>query len=201
MIEKLLEWMQGAGYWGIAALMALENLFPPIPSELILPLAGFLAAQGELGVGGVLTAATLGSVGGTLPWFYAAKRFGCRRLRDFAGRHGRWVTLSTDDIDHGLDTFRKHGRKMVVIGRLIPAIRSFISIPAGLAGMSLGRFLLYSTAGSLVWNIALVSAGYLLEDHYRDVARYLDPLAKIVLACIVLTYVWRLFAYRKSAQN
>lgn len=201
MIEQLIDWMQGAGYWGIAALMALENLFPPIPSELIMPLAGFLAAKGELNIVGVLAAATAGSIGGTLPWFYAAKWFGCERLRKFAARHGRWLTLSTDDIDHGLDVFREHGRKMVIFGRLIPAIRSFISIPAGLAGMSLGRFLLYSALGSLAWNVALMAAGYVLQDHYRQVARYVDPLAKIVLGIIVLTYLWRLVSYRKPSRH
>ena len=92
MFEQLIAWMQSAGYWGIAALMALENLFPPIPSELIMPLAGFIAAKGQLTIAGVLAAATVGSVGGTLPWFYAAKMLGCRRLRDFADKHGRWLT-------------------------------------------------------------------------------------------------------------
>lgn len=201
MIDQLIGWMQSAGYLGIALLMALENLFPPIPSELIMPLAGFIAAKGELQIAGVLAAATVGSVGGTLPYFYAARLYGCRRLRDFAGKHGRWLTLSTDDIDHGLDVFRQHGRKMVIVGRLIPAIRSFISIPAGLAEMSLGRFLLYSAIGSLVWNGALMAAGFILEDHYREVARYIDPLAKVILACIVLTYIWRVISYRKSTSS
>ncbi|MFC0134310.1 alkaline phosphatase [Massilia eurypsychrophila] len=201
MIEQLITWMQSAGYWGVAALMALENLFPPIPSELIMPLAGFIAAKGQLTVAGVLAAATVGSVGGTLPWFYTAKMLGCTRLCDFADKHGRWLTLSTHDIDRGLSVFRKHGRKMVIIGRLVPAIRSFISIPAGLAEMPLGRFLLYSTIGSLVWNMGLMGAGYVLEDHYHEVARYIDPIAKIVLAFILLTYIWRLIFFRKTPRS
>ena len=197
----MIEWLNGAGYWGVALLMALENIFPPIPSEIIMPMAGFLAARGELHPALVLLVATLGSVAGTLPWYYLGKVYGCKRLHEFAHHHGRWVTLQPEDIDKGLDGFRKHGPKIVIIGRLIPAIRTFISIPAGFVEMPLVKFLLYSAIGSLVWNTALGAAGYLLEGNWRTVSKYVDPVAKTVLAAIVLTYVYRVITFGKHQRS
>lgn len=196
MIEQLIEWLNSAGYWGVALLMALENIFPPIPSEIIMPLAGFIAARGDLHPAGVLAVATLGSVVGTLPWYYLGKAYGEERMYEFARNHGRWVTLQPEDLDKGMNGFRDHGPGIVIVGRLIPAIRTFISIPAGLVGMSLGRFVLYSAIGSLVWNTILGGAGYLLEDNYREVAKYVDPLAKVVLVTILLTYAYRVITFR-----
>jgi membrane protein DedA with SNARE-associated domain len=181
--------------------MALENNFPPIPSEIIMPMAGFLAARGELHPVLALAVATLGSVAGTLPWYVIGRTWGCKRLHAFARRHGRWVTLQPEDIDKGMDGFRKHGSKIVIGGRLIPAIRTFISIPAGLVDMSLPRFLMYSALGSLVWNTALGAAGYLLEGNWRTVAHYVDPVAKIVLATIVLTYAYRVATFGKRRRS
>lgn len=198
MIDRMIEWLNGAGYWGVALLMALENIFPPIPSEIIMPMAGFLAARGELHPALVLLVATAGSVGGTLPWYYLGKKFGCERLHEFARHHGRWVTLQPEDLDKGLKGFREHGSKMVIFGRLIPAIRTFISIPAGFVEMPLPKFLLYSAIGSLVWNTALGAAGYLLEGNWRTVAKYVDPVAKTVLAAIVLTYIYRVITFGKQ---
>lgn len=201
MVDRMIEWLSGAGYWGVALLMALENIFPPIPSEIIMPMAGFLAARGELHPALVLAVATLGSVGGTLPWYFLGKTYGCKRLHEFAKHHGRWVTLQPEDIDKGLDGFKKHGSKMVIFGRLIPAIRTFISIPAGFVDMPLPKFLLYSAIGSLVWNTALGTAGYLLEGNWRTVAKYVDPVAKGVLILIVLTYFYRVVTFRKHQQS
>lgn len=199
MIEQLIEWLNSAGYWGIGLLMALENIFPPIPSEIIMPLAGFIAARGDLHPAGVLAVATFGSVAGTLPWYYLGRKYGSERLYSFARDHGRWVTLQPEDLDKGMNGFRKHGSAIVIFGRLIPAIRTFISIPAGLINMPLTTFILFSAIGSLVWNTALGAAGYLLEDNYTLVAKYVDPVAKVVLVTIVLTYAYRVMTFRKNA--
>lgn len=198
MFEMITEMLQRGGYLGVFALMALENIFPPIPSELIMPFAGYVAARGELHVVGVLLAGTAGSVAGALPWYYAGRRFGKERLDQMAGRHARWLTITHGDIARAMDAFERHGRKVVLLGRLVPAIRTLISVPAGLARMHFGEFLLYSTIGSLIWTSLLTGAGYLLESQYARVAEYVDPVSTAVLAALVLWYLYRLVTFRTS---
>lgn len=200
MFEFITEFMQKSGYLGVFALMALENIFPPIPSELIMPFAGFVAARGDLNVIGVLVAGTAGSVAGALPWYYAGKVYGKERLEQFADRHARWMTVTHGDIEHAMEAFEKHGRKIVLLGRLIPAIRTLISVPAGLACMSMGQFLLYSTIGSLIWTSILTAAGYLLESQYERVADYVDPVSKAVLIGLLGWYLYRVATFKKRSK-
>lgn len=196
MFDFITEFMQNSGYFGVFALMALENIFPPIPSELIMPFAGFVAARGDLSVVGVLIAGTAGSVAGALPWYYAGKVYGKERLEKLADRHARWLTVTHGDIEHAMDAFEKHGRKVVLLGRLIPAIRTLISVPAGLAKMPLAQFLLYSTVGSLLWTGILTGAGYLLESQYERVADYVDPVSKAVLIGLLGWYLYRVATFK-----
>lgn len=196
MFEFIVDVLGSAGYLGVFFLMALENIFPPIPSELIMPFAGFVVARGDLGLVGVLLAGTAGSVLGTLPWYYAGKAFGHERLRRMAARWGQWLTVTPDELDKALATFDKHGVKAVLFGRLIPAIRTLISIPAGIARMRLLPFLAWSTIGSLVWCSILTGAGFVLEANYEAVATYVDPVSKVVLGLIIVTYIYRLVTFR-----
>ena len=196
MFEFITGFLEKSGYLGVFALMALENIFPPIPSEMIMPFAGFVVARGDLNLVGVLLAGTAGSVAGALPWYYAAKVYGCERLKKLAARRARWLTIDAADIDKALDAFRRHGRKTVLFGRLIPAVRTLISVPAGLAGMSLGRFLLYSSIGSLAWTGLLMAAGFLLEDRYTEVAKYVDPVSKTILGAMLAWYLYRVVTWR-----
>jgi membrane protein DedA with SNARE-associated domain len=182
------------GYPAIALLMLGENVFPPIPSELIMPLAGFVAAQGKLNAGLVVLAGTLGSVLGALPWYYAGRWLGEERMCAFAARHGRWLTLDDKDLGKAIRWFERHGRIAVLLGRLVPTVRTLISLPAGMARMPLVPFLVYSSIGSLLWTAALAAAGYALEANYRLVGDYLDRASKIIIGLIVLTYLWRLIA-------
>ena len=196
MFDFITEFMQNSGYFGVFALMALENIFPPIPSELIMPFAGFVAARGDLSVVGVLIAGTAGSVAGALPWYYAGKVYGKERLEKLADKHARWLTVTHGDIEHAMEAFEKHGRKVVLLGRLIPAIRTLISVPAGLAKMPLAQFLLFSTVGSLLWTGILTGAGYLLESQYERVADYVDPVSKAVLIGLVGWYLYRVATFK-----
>ncbi|EIK52424.1 alkaline phosphatase [Stutzerimonas stutzeri TS44] len=192
MFDSITGLISQGGYFGILALMLLENLFPPIPSEVIMPLAGFLAARGELNIVGVVIAGTLGSFLGALPWYYAGALLGEKRMRRLAQRYGRWLTISGDDVTEAGLWFRAHGRKAVFFGRLVPAIRTLISVPAGIARMPLRSFVFYTLAGSSIWTFLLALAGYLLHAEYERVAEYLDPGSKIVLGVIVLIYLYRL---------
>lgn len=201
MFQWIVDTVSQGGYGGIILLMFLENIFPPIPSELIMPMAGFAAARGDLNMVGVIAAGMAGSILGALPWYYAGQWVGSERLKRLAARYGRWMTVSPADIDTAERWFNRHCGKAVLIGRLIPAIRSLISVPAGIARMSLWRFLLFSAAGTAVWSALLAAAGYALESEYARVADYMDPVSMIVVAAIVLTYVYRLVTYRGGATD
>ncbi|UVW27208.1 DedA family protein [Massilia sp. H6] len=196
MFKFITEFLETSGYLGVFVLMALENIFPPIPSELIMPFAGFVVARGDLSLAGVLLAGTAGSIAGALPWYYGARIFGKERLKSFAGRHARWLTVTSDDVDGAIGVFNRHGRLAVLFGRLIPAIRTLISVPAGLARMPISQFLLYSTIGSLVWTAFLTAGGFLLESNYERIGVYIDPVSKIILGALLGWYLYRVVTYR-----
>jgi membrane protein DedA with SNARE-associated domain len=189
MVEWITNTMNSLGYLGIGLLMFLENIFPPIPSELIMPLAGFTVAQGKLNFGMVILAGVLGTVLGALPWYYAGKILGEQRLKSWADRYGRWLTISSKDIDRADRWFDKHADKAVFFCRLVPGIRTLISLPAGISGMHLVPFLLYSTLGTLLWVSLLTYAGYVLGDNYELVEKYLAPVSKIVLITLVIGFI------------
>lgn len=186
------------GYVGIFLLMLLESVFPPIPSELIIPFAGFAAANGQLHFAGVIAAATAGAVVGMVPWYLAGRLFGLERVRRLADRFGRWLTLNADEIDLAVGIFRRFGPAMVFAGRLLPIVRTLISVPGGLARMPAWLFFGASTLGALLWNTILVSAGYLLAEHYDLVEVALDPLTIVVLVAVVALYLYRLATWRPS---
>lgn len=192
----MFEWIVGlvetSGYTGIALLMLLENVFPPIPSEMIMPLGGFVAARGDLNAVVVVLAGTLGSLLGAIPWYAAGRWLGENRLKAVAARHGYWLTIDADDVGKAMRWFDRHGRRTVLFGRLIPAVRTLISAPAGVARMPLVPFLLYSGLGTLAWTAALTGAGFLLEAQYRMVSGYLDAASKIILGLIAVLYLFRL---------
>jgi membrane protein DedA with SNARE-associated domain/uncharacterized membrane protein YkvA (DUF1232 family) len=182
------------GYFGIILMMLAENVFPPIPSELIMPLAGFVAARGELDPVLVVLAGTLGSVLGALPWYYAGMWLGERRVCAFAARHGRWLTLGEQEIGQAMRWFERHGRIAVLVGRLVPTVRTLISLPAGMARMPLLPFLAYSSIGTLMWTAALTAAGFLLQSRYQQVGGSVDLVSKAIIGLIVVIYVWRVLA-------
>jgi membrane protein DedA with SNARE-associated domain len=186
----MLEWITNTiadfGYVGIALLMFAENIFPPIPSELIMPLAGFTASQGKLGLLGVLLAGLLGTLLGALPWYYAGRLLGTDKLQRYADRYGRFFGIHAADVAKADAWFDRHGRWVVLFGRLIPGVRTIISAPAGSCGMPLGEFLLYSAVGSLLWCVLLAGAGYGLGEHYQLVEHYIAPFSKIALASLAL---------------
>jgi membrane protein DedA with SNARE-associated domain len=192
MFETIVNVITASGYLGVFLLMFLENVFPPIPSELIMPFAGFAAARGDLNLMFVIAAGTAGSVAGGLPWYYAGRLMGKTRLSNLAERYGKWMTVSPEDIETASSWFAKHGRRAVFLGRLVPAVRTLISVPAGITGMPLKHLLLFSFSGSLIWTGALAIGGFLLESKYSDIARYLDAATKTIVAIIVVAYLYRL---------
>lgn len=178
--------LNSLGYPGIAFLMFLENVFPPIPSELIMPLAGFTATLGELSLLGVILAGTLGSLLGQLPLFYLGRFADEARLKRWADRYSKWLAVSGEDVAKADDWFDRHGSKAVFFCRLIPGVRSLISIPAGMSGMSLLPFLLYTALGTAIWSGLLAYLGSVLGQNYTVVERYLGPASYAVLGVLVL---------------
>ena len=190
MSELLLEWipnvMNQLGYFGIALLMFLENLFPPIPSELIMPLAGFTVAKGDMGFVPAVVAGVVGTVLGAYPWYYIGKFVSEERLEHLADKYGKWLGLGASDIHKANNWFNKHGAKAVFFCRLVPGVRTLISLPAGINDMALLPFTLYSTLGTTLWVGFLTAAGYKLGDHYDLVDEYLGPVSKIILISLVI---------------
>lgn len=188
--------MEQFGVFGIAFLMFLENIFPPIPSELIMPLAGYLATRDDISIYAVIAAGSVGSVLGIIPWYFLGRYLGEQKLKSLAARHGRWLTMSPDDIDEAKQRFRRHGRTSVLFGRLIPTVRTLISVPAGVVHMPFWQFLGYSAVGSVIWTSALALAGFALGQAYETVKDYVDPVATGVLIAIVIAYVYRVATFK-----
>lgn len=179
--------METLGGPGAALAIALENLFPPIPSEVILPLAGFTASQGDLSLVGVILWTILGSVVGALALYGLGAALGVRRLKAIAER---LPLVDAGDIDDTERWFDRHGTKAVFFGRMLPIFRSLISIPAGIERMPLPMFLGLTTAGSAIWNTVLVGAGYLLGENWHVVEQYTGILQWIVIAGLVGAVAW-----------
>jgi membrane protein DedA with SNARE-associated domain len=195
-IERVVE---ATGVFGIALLMFLENVFPPIPSELIMPLAGYTAAQGNANILLVIVAGALGSLAGAYVWYALGYWIGEEGLKRFADRHGRWLTLSSRDIDKADDWFDTYGHWAVLFGRLVPTVRTLISIPAGLSEMAWQRFFLYSAIGTAVWTTLLAVLGYTLGSRYEEIGAWIDPISIGMMVLIVAVYLWRVATFKKRA--
>ena len=179
------------GVIGVALMMFLENVFPPIPSELIMPMAGYLAAEGNMSLVGVLVAGTLGSIIGAVVWYELGRALGEERFLALVDRFGLWATISRQDAEYALHWFRTKGGWAVLLGRMVPAVRTLISVPAGLAAMPRLPFLVLTTIGSLIWIGFLTGAGYLLQAEYHRITVWLDPGTSIVVGIFIAIYVYR----------
>lgn len=196
MIAALAELIARGGYAGIILLTFLETIFPPLPSELFMPMAGYVASRGTLTLPGVIAAGTLGSLAGAWFWYAVGRAIGLDRARQLAARHGRWLTVQPQDIDRSHAWFDRHGGAVVLFGRMVPAIRSLISIPAGVAHMPLGRFLALTTLGTTIWTSVLMTAGFVLGADYGRVATWAEPFSSFVVAALIGIYVVRLVRFR-----
>ncbi|PZO43720.1 MAG: alkaline phosphatase [Pseudanabaena frigida] len=188
MQEWITNTMNSLGYLGIGLLMFLENLFPPIPSELIMPLAGYTATfpNTQIQVIPAIAAGVIGTILGAIPWYYAGLLLGQQRLQLLAGRYGKWIGISGEDIEKSVNWFQKHGAKAVLFGRLVPGIRTLISIPAGISKMPVVPFFLYSTIGTIGWVTLLTYAGYFLGKNYKLVEDYIDVITKVVVFGVLI---------------
>ncbi|MBM5693754.1 DedA family protein [Listeria seeligeri] len=181
--------MADFGYIGIFLLIMVENLFPPIPSEIILTFGGFMTTVSSLNVVMVIIVATLGSVVGAILLYKVASYFGKERLTKIVLKHGRILRLKASDIERAENFFLKYGSWAVFLCRMIPLIRSLISIPAGMTQMKMSRFLVLTTAGSLLWNTVLIGLGAFLGESWNEIVVFMDSFSTIIYGIIAVIVV------------
>lgn len=202
MLHWITHLVNSLSYWGVAILMAVENIILPIPSELIMPLAGFKTARDQMTLFGVIAAGTAGSVLGGLPLYYAGFALGEDRLRKWIQRYGKWMLVRAKDLDRASDRFSGNSFIDVTLGQLLPGIRGLISIPAGVARMNVGLFLLANLIGTLVWCTVLAVAGRLLGRNFTKIHEFLGPTGWVILGLLVaaLAY-WLIRRKMRSPQG
>ncbi|QMW22425.1 DedA family protein [Sandaracinobacteroides saxicola] len=186
------------GYVGIGLLMFVETVFPPIPSEVIMPLAGIYAAQSGHSLTGVIIAGAIGSMIGNIFWYLLAAWLGLTRFERFAIRFGRILTLDHEEIVRGQKLFERYGGAIVGVGRVLPTVRSLISIPAGLVAMDWRRFLFYSSLGTFVWTTGLAVAGYLLGKRFAEIDKVIGPLSTAIIVILFGIYLYRVITWKKT---
>jgi membrane protein DedA with SNARE-associated domain len=204
-LGDIVAWVQNViaalGYPGIAGLIALEGVFPLVPSELILPLAGSLAARGQLALPLLLLAAVLGSLASATLLYSIARWGGEPLIGRLLDRWGRWILMSRDDLDHTRAWFNRRGHIMVLFGRFTPGLRTLISVPAGLTRMPYPKFVLYTALGSGVWTGGLLGAGWLLGENWPRVQGWVAPIAPLIyltLLILVVVFFWRRWSARRG---
>ena len=201
MHEFIIEAIARGGYFGIALLMAIENVFPPIPSEVIMGIGGLLVARGAMDFWPLLAAGTIGSTAGNYAWFWVGDKWGYKRLAPIVDRHGRWLTLEWEDIERAQRFFQRHGQWVVLFLRFSPFLRTMISLPAGLSHMKAWKFLLFTFIGAGIWNVLLIMGGQWLGRYFEESQ---DVLAWIVLGAFALAfgaYLWRVFTWKPRAER
>ncbi|WHS05459.1 DedA family protein [Ligilactobacillus salivarius] len=197
----LTELINQYGYLAIALLIALENVFPPIPSEVILTFAGFLTLNSELHIIGVIIASTIGAVLGALILYLAGHLLSTERLEKIlSGKIGRLLHFNDKDVAKSVTFFKKHGGKAVFFGRLVPVIRSLISIPAGMTHFDWKRFVVLSSLGTLIWNTILISSGHYLGSSWEKILTIFDSFTTIVVVLLGLIIVGYYFVKMKKAK-
>lgn len=202
--EWVLSIMEKLGYLGIAFLMFLDNIFPPIPSEIIMPSAGYTASKGELTLIGVIIAGSAGSILAAMLFYWIGRKVPQHRLFQFIERYGKYLRIQVADLDKALTWFNKHGHRIVFFGRMIPAVRSLISIPAGISRMPFSKFMLYSSAGTVIWTSFLAYLGYHFSENQALMLAILQRISYLIFALIALYIMWwaiKKFYRSKSNRN
>ena len=205
MEQIIINIMEQVGYLGVFLLIAIENIFPPIPSEVILVFGGFMTTYTTLNIPIMILAATLGSLVGAIVLYYIGKIFNKERLKRIVnGKIGKVLRLKASDIEKADHWFDTKGNKTVFFCRFIPIVRSLISIPAGMSEMPMQKFLLYTISGSLIWNTVLIIVGSIVGDKWETIVGYLDNFSNIILIILVIIFVVALyywFVIRKKKQS
>ena len=190
--EWVLSIMEKLGYLGIAFLMFLDNIFAPIPSEIIMPSAGYTASKGDLTLVGVIIAGSAGSLIAAMILYWIGRKIPEQHLFTFIKHYGKFLRIRVTDLEKALDWFNQHGHKIVFFGRMIPAVRSLISIPAGMSKMPFGKFMIYSAFGTVIWTTFLAFLGYHLSEDQALMSLIMQRASYIILAIVILYIIWKM---------
>lgn len=184
--------MEKLGYLGIAFLMFLDNIFPPIPSEIIMPSAGYTASKGDLSLIGVIIAGSIGSLLAAALLYWIGRKIPQHNLFTLVERYGKYLRISVADLEKSLAWFEKYGHRIVFFGRMIPAVRSLISVPAGMSKMPFGKFIIYSTFGTFIWTTFLAFLGYHFSENQALMSLIMQRVSYIILAVVILYIIWKM---------
>ncbi len=201
MSDWVVRLIEQSGYLGVGFLMFLETVFPPIPSEVIMPVAGVAAAQGKLAFVPVVASGTAGAMLGNTVWYLAARALGVDRLKPLIVRYGRWLTISWPEVARAERWFATHGMFFVFFGRLLPTVRSLVSVPAGLLRLRFRSFFLASLLGTAIWTTVLAGAGYKLQENVSEVETMIGPVSNAILVVLLGGYLWRLWTHRHQKSS
>ncbi|MFC7473390.1 DedA family protein [Dankookia sp. GCM10030260] len=197
MIDWLTDLVAAGGLLGVFALMLAENLFPPLPSEMVIPLAGVAAARGQMSLPGVILAGLAGSLAGNAVWFELARAFGTERMYRIIDRLHRFTRLGREEIGQAEAALRRNGPAAVCIGRMMPGLRTGISIPAGLVALPRSVFYIWTAVGTAIWTGGLALAGYLLQDSFHLVEYWAGPIGAGLALCVVALVGWQVWKARR----
>lgn len=196
------DWVQqmiaDGGYLGVFLLMFGETIFPPIPSEVIMSMAGLQAAKGTMSLSLAILCGSAGAMLGNIVWYLAARWLGLARLKPLVDRFGRWLTMDWAEVDRGERWFMRHGYLFVCIGRMLPTVRSLISIPAGLMRMRFLPFVLWSSVGTIGWSAMLATGGWILGTRFAEMEAWLGLASTLLLVAMGGWYLWRVFTWKPS---
>jgi membrane protein DedA with SNARE-associated domain len=196
--EWVIRLIEQSGYLAVGFLMFLETVFPPIPSEVIMSVAGVAAAKGQMSLAGAIASGTAGAMLGNIVWYLAARALGIIRLKPFIDRYGRWLTMDWQEVQRAERWFRRNGTFFVFLGRMLPTVRSLVSVPAGLLKMRFRTFVIASTIGTAGWTSALAYAGFQLREQFNQVDEWIGPVSNAILVTLALGYAWRVIRYRRA---
>tara|TARA_Y100001968_G_C19365041_1_gene722035 strand:- start:348 stop:1004 length:657 start_codon:yes stop_codon:yes gene_type:complete len=202
-IGNAVEANQWIGYSAILIAMFLENLFPPIPSELIMPLGGFYVYQGQLSFIPVVIAGLLGTVLGAFPWYGIGRLVNENKIEKWINKNGKWIGITNEDFNKSRRWFKRFGTALVFWGRLVPGVRTLISVPAGIELMPILPFIIWTTLGSLIWTLMLTFAGLFLGESYNNVEIWIEPFSRAikVILILILSSFFIFLVLRKLSKN
>ena len=198
MTDWIISIMEQLGYLGIALLMFLDNVFPPIPSEIIMPSAGFTASQGQLTLWGVILAGSLGSIIAAAVLYWIGQKISHEQLFKLIDRYGKYLFIKSTDVEKALKWFELYGHRVVFFGRMVPAVRSLISIPAGMSRMPFWKFMLYSSVGTIIWTTFLASVGFYFGNNVELMHQVFSRVGYVIMGIVLFVVLWFVIKKRKN---
>ena len=196
MTDWIISIMEQLGYFGIALLMFLDNVFPPIPSEVIMPSAGFAASKGQLLLSGVIIAGSIGSLVAAALLYWVGRKIPNQSIFNWVDHYGKYLFIKSEDVKKALDWFEKYGHRVVFFGRMVPAVRSLISIPAGMSHMPFWKFMLYSSVGTIIWTTFLACVGYYFGNNIELMQQIFSRVGYVIITIVLILVAY--FFYKKS---